>query len=356
MNKLHTDINGGFPFSLDDLRWIDESIRDSIKGFMSTFGIADTEAFILSGLVYTDNGTSFSLTEGYVVIEGEVCHFQAQTINNPPSGQAAYFEIDVTYDPTRLVTFENGMSHDVYEVRKAKLITGSDTTTGVTFYDDTKRIFDIIRENLPELANIPSNTSDINGNKSDITLLISNYAQLAADLIGVNTTLAVNATETVLGRIKIATQTETNAGTDDTKAITPLKLKGVQASVTQVGVTKFADALETALPSVSNKAITPASLWGSNLIGIILLRGTVYLGNFPLTANGTDTVALGANVGTTNYIVTGSMRVVSGAFANSNDVIWSVQNKTATSFDIVGHKINSANTGDLEFEYVLIKI
>ena len=81
---------------------------------------------------------------------------------------------------------------------------------------------------------------------------------IIAKIDGASTTLAsdwiqleVNrdqATESVLGLVKIATQTQTNTGTDDTTAVTPLKLKtlldarvgGYAANVGNASATSFA--------------------------------------------------------------------------------------------------------------------
>ncbi len=72
---------------------------------------------------------------------------------------------------------------------------------------------------------------------------------------------AVNATETVAGIAEIATQTETNNGTDDTTIVTPLKLaqnlatRGTPKAFIQTGITLVADtAFNISFPTTaSNK-------------------------------------------------------------------------------------------------------
>lgn len=63
------------------------------------------------------------------------------------------------------------------------------------------------------------------------------------------------ASETVAGKIEIATQGETNTGTDDTRAITPAKLSAYVAA--QIG-TSIAGASIDALNDVDTTTITPA--------------------------------------------------------------------------------------------------
>lgn len=70
---------------------------------------------------------------------------------------------------------------------------------------------------------------------------------------------SVNASETVSGIIELATQTETNTGTDDVRAITPLKLaqnlitRGTPRSFIQTGITLVANtAFTISFPTTSS--------------------------------------------------------------------------------------------------------
>lgn len=78
------------------------------------------------------------------------------------------------------------------------------------------------------------NLSTITSGPAAIPLSIANGGTSAATASAARTALGVeDATETAAGRIEIATQTESNNGTDDTRAITPLKLANINpASVT----------------------------------------------------------------------------------------------------------------------------
>jgi len=78
------------------------------------------------------------------------------------------------------------------------------------------------------------NLSTITSGPASIPLSVANGGTGAATAAAARTSLGVeDATESAAGRIEIATQTEANNGTDDTRALTPLKLASISpASVT----------------------------------------------------------------------------------------------------------------------------
>lgn len=70
------------------------------------------------------------------------------------------------------------------------------------------------------------------------------------------------ASETVLGMMKVATQEQTDAGADDTTAVTPKKLKAwvKQGSETVLGMMKVATTLQTTAGTADDVAVTPKKL------------------------------------------------------------------------------------------------
>lgn len=68
------------------------------------------------------------------------------------------------------------------------------------------------------------------------------------------------ATESVLGLVEIATQTETNTGTNDTAAVTPLKLAGRTATETRTGIAEIATQAETDAGTDDERIVTPLKL------------------------------------------------------------------------------------------------
>jgi len=126
MNKLLTNINGGFPFVLDDIRFNDAAYRDAFKAVMKAFDINGTDRFIITGCEVASTLTTHNIAPGWIYYDGEIYAVDAQSITiqvGPGSGY--YFAPIVTYDPAGNKTFEDGTQHDTYEVRKAKVYFGT---------------------------------------------------------------------------------------------------------------------------------------------------------------------------------------------------------------------------------------
>lgn len=104
-----------------------------------------------------------------------------------------------------------------------------------------------------------------------------------------------SATETQRGTLRVATQAETNTGTDDATIITPKKLQAKKATDTAEGIIRCATNAEAAAGTASNLAITPATMqflngtdpaWG----GTTTRRGAVFITTKANTFIGDNTV------------------------------------------------------------------
>lgn len=124
------------------------------------------------------------------------------------------------------------------------------------------------------------------------------------------------ATETVLGLVEIATQTETNDGVSDTTAVTPAKLAGRTATESRTGIAEIATQAETNTGTDDTRIVTPLKLKTN-------LATYKYAANVSVTTAGNYTVT--HNLGTTDVVV----RV---ADSNAETVLCDV---TATSANVV---------------------
>lgn len=84
---------------------------------------------------------------------------------------------------------------------------------------------------------------------------------------------------------------------------------------------------------------------------LILRTGSVAVGDVQTDKQVTVNFV---GVGTTDYIVTGSLRSTGTNWNNDNDVMWTIKNPTANSFLLLCRE-TSNNTQSLVFDYVIIK-
>jgi hypothetical protein len=143
MNKLKTTDNGGHPFELDDIRFMDEAYRDGLKGVLSAFGaLAITDGFKISGCGVTVGGGNYTWTDGYIALNGEVLKVDAGSVPYPAGGNILTWDVVSTFDAAGLEQFEDGVSRDTYEVRKGALIEVPTTPTYMSF--DALSLKDIV--------------------------------------------------------------------------------------------------------------------------------------------------------------------------------------------------------------------
>lgn len=148
MNNLKTTALGGFPATLNDLRWIDGSVRQSFRGIMTAFGVADQTTIILAGCGRTVASGTVTIDAGYVSIAGEICYVPTHSYAVPVGANKEYWAIDVSYDNTGLKTFQNSSVHDTYEIRIGKIAIANPVPAGHTRYDLTETIFEIINRKV----------------------------------------------------------------------------------------------------------------------------------------------------------------------------------------------------------------
>lgn len=118
MNRLETNYNGGMPLDLDDIRWIDDAVREALKGS----SIPWANYYVLTGCAVTTSATK-DIAEGYCVIDGEICYVPAHSVAIPGvmADHDWVIQLEETFDSDGLETFENASSNDTYAIRRGKL-------------------------------------------------------------------------------------------------------------------------------------------------------------------------------------------------------------------------------------------
>jgi len=139
---------------LDDIEWVDSSVREAFYGLISSLGITAPGSFKLSGceVTITPNGGNddYACTEGYICLKGEVYKVDACTvsIDNSPHTQMVIFYPDVTVDLSKPKTFEDTSTHYCYETRKAVLKAVTQASPSIYMDYNAPYLTEVIRNKI----------------------------------------------------------------------------------------------------------------------------------------------------------------------------------------------------------------
>jgi hypothetical protein len=153
MNKLINTQNGGFDFKSDDLRWMQNSFIEAIKGLASPFQTSNTELVILSGCEETSTGApNFDtiVTSGFVLYNGEI-YYHASQIMSIPNTQFWYWNFQTYYDPNGLKVFKDQQAHDAYQVNRIILTESFSPQNTLQAFTSTKTIHQKIKDSIINL-------------------------------------------------------------------------------------------------------------------------------------------------------------------------------------------------------------
>ena len=146
MNRLETNVTGGMPYPLETIRFQQSAIEEVIKGLAGHISIP-SEVAIITGCVRSTNAGNVTISEGFVILSGEVCYHPEQTYVEPSGQQVEYWQLNEFTPPAGTFVYENGQSHDVWRVRQATIIV-SDQSPALVPFSDSKPSIDYIRQKL----------------------------------------------------------------------------------------------------------------------------------------------------------------------------------------------------------------
>lgn len=202
MKRVKSELTGGFPFTLDEITYIQENIKELTSGLAK--GLSSENITVkLYGIDVTINGSGGAtpiadITAGLFWYLDELYFYDATSINLP-SGYTLtsfndnyYFDLSETDDTS--VTFNDSLSKDIHEVRKTILTLTPTTWVGLNY----------------------GNTASVVEN---ILLLFP------------------SASTSIEGKVQLATNSETSIGSDSTKVVTPAGLKYVVKNSGELAIT-----------------------------------------------------------------------------------------------------------------------
>ena len=125
MNEFITDVNGGFPLFLDDIRFLDSTFRNSLISLVRA--ITGGDGCVLSGINITPDEPStdaITVSSGFIFSEGNIYYFPGQIIENYNPSTIYVFKISQTLGGTRILA--NSDVVDAYKIFTAYLEVASE--------------------------------------------------------------------------------------------------------------------------------------------------------------------------------------------------------------------------------------
>lgn len=133
MNRLKTNIDGGFPLRLDDFRWTEEANKEALTGLVrALIGSEDGAKLYGCVVVDTEQGDVWTCSDGFIYMNDEIFYVAEQSIVNTGT---LWFEELITYDASGNKTFEDASTNDTYEIRRAQLATGASAPANTLAYN-----------------------------------------------------------------------------------------------------------------------------------------------------------------------------------------------------------------------------
>lgn len=202
MNKLDYSSASalGIKVTLDDFEFEQQGIEMALTAISKAIG-NNFKAIRLSGIDITEGVSDYTITDGYIMIGGEVCFFESGVFPKIVGG-SYYWAIEQTDDPAGVKTLELDPLTDIYfrKIRKAILTdyTGTIPSGEIdlnSFKDVSKTILEQIANDQPYIRTIlwpilnaahpagttlvcESNWSNVTGNLSKYRKTADNYLEL----------------------------------------------------------------------------------------------------------------------------------------------------------------------------------
>jgi len=154
MDRLKTTDTGGFPLRLDDIRWMlgqgNEGIYEALNHLLRGLG----DNFIVQGVVASGTTPNVAITEGWVMLDGELLKVDAQSSIDTSTDNT--FLKQTTFDASGSKTFQDLSVNDTYQKDRAVVsgLAGNLDHNG----DDIQDLFGLSEWTQVSIANIDMKT------------------------------------------------------------------------------------------------------------------------------------------------------------------------------------------------------
>lgn len=142
MKTFDTNANGGMPTYLKDLRFMETTHKEVFEAILKPFANIE-KVFILSGCVRSVSGGIVSITEGWIVLQGEVMFVEAQNYPLPTGGNLEYW-VSTTIDVVGgNKDFFDGSNHDTWKDTVGRIEIGGVVPNNSQDFSTTLNYFEV---------------------------------------------------------------------------------------------------------------------------------------------------------------------------------------------------------------------
>lgn len=137
------------PLVTEDFNFIFSATKEALKGVLGALAARAVDGsghpipMILHGCAVTSGSTSYSITEGFISMSGEIFHVEAQTLSKA-SGDPVYMIIQSTYDSSGV---DDNVT-DTWEYRKAIMAISSTGAEYAVLLSSFKTFKEVLRANI----------------------------------------------------------------------------------------------------------------------------------------------------------------------------------------------------------------
>lgn len=148
MKKLITTHNGGMPFHLDSLRWMEQGISESLSAICKSLAL-ERPAIKLFGAGVTiedlpEDQRKYTIEQGAIFQGNEIFLVPEHTIECPSAHQA-YWDTEEVFDPSGYLAFRDGSAHNVFSEKIMKLKHAASAPDGKQLYNAVPAVAELLK-------------------------------------------------------------------------------------------------------------------------------------------------------------------------------------------------------------------
>ncbi len=148
MKKLITTHDGGMPFHLDSLRWMEQGINESLSAICKSLAL-ERPAIKLFGAGVTveylpDDLQQYTIEHGAIFQGNEIFLVPKHEITSLASHQA-YWDTEEHFDPSGHLAFRNGSVHNVFSEKIMKLKHAASAPDGKQLYNAVPAVAELLK-------------------------------------------------------------------------------------------------------------------------------------------------------------------------------------------------------------------